>query len=270
VSVIVTTKNSADTVRSCLESIRAQVYRDLETIVVDNGSTDSTIEIANELADQVLQQGPERSAQRNRGVAEAHGVYVLIVDSDMVLAPDVVESCVEAAADGAVAITIPEVSRGEGLWAQAKALERSCYVGDDTIEAARFFRRETFLAYGGYDEQMTGPEDWDLPARMRPTERFGRASGWITHLEGRPTLLGLARKKFYYGKGFGRYLARNRGLAARQLQIVRPAYLRHWRRLASSPVLSSAMLAMKVVEFSAGGFGLAVSLVQARARKSEQ
>ena len=78
------------------------------------------------------------------------------------------------------------------------------------------------------------------------------------------TLAGLARKKYYYGQGFSRYIARNPGLAARQAQFVRPAYIRHWRRLAQSPLLAGAMLWMKAVEYSAGGAGLAVALVRDR------
>ena len=257
VSAIVTTRNSAAHLEECLRSLHEQTYGDVEVVVVDNASSDGTPRIAERHADLVLEFGPERSAQRNHGVERSSGEFVLIVDSDMVLSPRVVQECVEAMRrDGAVAAIIPETSVGEGFWAACRALERSCYVGDETVEAARFFTREAYLRHGGYDEELTGPEDWDLPARIRRSEPITRVEATIEHREGRLRLLALMRKKYYYGRGFGRYIARHPGLASRQLQVVRPAFLRHRRRLARHPRLTAGMLVMKAAEFAAGGAGL--------------
>ena len=46
-------------------------------------------------------------------------------------------------------------------------LEKLCYVGDDLIEAARFFRKSSFDAIGGYDVDLEAGEDWDLNQRLR-------------------------------------------------------------------------------------------------------
>lgn len=257
VSVVVTARNSGDTLAACLESVRGQSYEDAELVVVDNGSTDDTKEIAQRLADVVLDAGPERSAQRNRGVAASSGEYVLIVDSDMILLPDVVAQCVTVArATGAVAVVVPERSIGAGFLARAKALERSCYLGDASIEASRFFTREAFDRYGGYDEALTGPEDWDLPARMRAQEPVGRIEEMILHQEGDLRLVPLLRKKFYYGKSAYRYARRHPGLARRQFTPLRGAFVRNWRSLAAQPVLSVVMLGMKSAELAAGAMGM--------------
>jgi glycosyltransferase involved in cell wall biosynthesis len=257
VSVVVTTRNSADTLGDCLESIHAQTYDDVELVVVDNGSTDGTREIADRFANVVLDAGPERSAQRNRGVAASSGEYVLIVDSDMILLPRVVAQCVAlAASDRADAIVVPERSIGDGFLARAKALERSCYLGDTAIEAARFFTREGFDRYGGYDESLTGGEDWDLPARMQETARAGRIDEMILHQERDLRLVSLLRKKYYYGKGVYHYARRHPDLAKRQLTPFRRAFVRNWRTLADAPLLSAAMLGMKAAEFAAVGLGM--------------
>ena len=259
VSVVVTTRNSVAHLEPLLASVAGQTYPDVELLVVDNSSSDGTGALAKRYADRVLVAGPERSAQRNRGVEAASGEYVLILDSDMVLEPGVVAACVEAASDGDVAaVIIPEVSVGEGFWAACKALERSCYIGDDTIEAARFFRRAVYLEHGGYDESLTGPEDWDLPARMRragvPIGRAKRAA--IVHDEGRLQLRELLRKKLYYGKSLDSYMRRHPALAVRQVPFLRGAFLRHRRRLARQPVLAAGMMVMKSAEVVAGGLGL--------------
>lgn len=91
VSVIITTKNEEEHIGNCLESIRKQDYlqEKIEIIVVDNNSTDRTKEIARTFTDKIFNYGPERSAQRNFGVRESKGKYILYLDADMVLSEDV-------------------------------------------------------------------------------------------------------------------------------------------------------------------------------------
>jgi glycosyltransferase involved in cell wall biosynthesis len=267
VSVIVPTRNSADTLGECLRSIRSQSYEPIELIVVDNGSTDATPRIAAGLADEVLDAGPERSAQRNAGARASHGSYLVFIDSDMLLRPEVIRDCVARAEAGFDAVVIPETSFGEGFWARCKALERSCYLGDETIEAARFFRRESFLEVGGYDETIPyGPEDWDIHARVRAAgARIGRAEAMIDHDEGALALRELLARKYYYGKASERYIRAHGTLAGRQLTVLRPAFRRHWRLLARHPLTAAAMLVMKACELGAGGAGLVVARVRGAA-----
>src|SRR5256885_5349262 len=97
ISVIIPTKNSEQTLRECLSSVRAQTYRNFEIIVVDNFSSDSTVALAKQYADLVLQGGPERSSQVKLGVANSKGDFVYKIDSDFVLEPTVLEKAVKAA-----------------------------------------------------------------------------------------------------------------------------------------------------------------------------
>ncbi len=265
VTVVVPTRNSAAHIGPCLESIRAQTYEPIELVVVDNHSTDATEELAGQLADRVLVIGPERSAQRNEGARAGSGDYLLFVDSDMTLARDVVGQCVEAVQDPArTVVVIPEVSVGTGFWARCKALERSCYVGDETIEAARFFPRELFRELGGFDERLpAGPEDWDLHERARLAgARVARTSAFIRHDEGALRLGRTVAKKYHYGGSMGEYMRRHPQLARRQLRVVRPAFVREWRTLAREPVVAAGMLFMKSLEFAAGAAGLAAATVR--------
>ena len=264
VSVIVPVRNSADTIGDCLRSIRDQTYDPIEVIVVDNGSHDDTPRIAAAIADTVLDVGPERSAQRNAGARASHGAYLVFIDSDMLLRPDVIRDCVTRAERGADAVVIPETSFGEGFWARCKALERSCYHGDETIEAARFFGRETFIAVGGYDEAIPfGPEDWDIHARVRDAGgRIDRSNAMIDHDEGALKLRELLSRKYYYGKATERYIRNHGPLARRQLTLLRPAFVRQWRLLVRHPFTAAAMLTMKACELGAGAAGLLVARVR--------
>ncbi len=83
-SIIIPVKNEARNIALCIESFQAAVREGwAEILVIDNFSTDDTKRIAESLGVRVLQQGPERSTQRNRGWKEAQGSYVFFVDADM-------------------------------------------------------------------------------------------------------------------------------------------------------------------------------------------
>jgi GT2 family glycosyltransferase len=257
VTVVVPTRNSARTLTACLRSVREQTHEPIELVIVDNNSSDATELIAHEHADRVLLAGPERSAQRNLGAREARGSYLFFVDSDMVLEPTVVAECVEAASAGADAVVVPERSFGSGYWARCKTLERSCYVGDSTIEAARFFSRAAFERAGGYDESLSAGEDWDLHERAcRGGASIGRTAAYIEHDEGALRLHNLLAKKFRYGTTFHEYLAKHPSLARNQVRLLRPAFIRHRRELARRPMTTLGMFVMKAAEAGAGAAGL--------------
>src|SRR5207245_3206454 len=99
VSVIMPTRNSARTIRKCLESVCGQTYRNFEIVVVDNFSSDSTVRIAREYADLVLLTGPERTSQVKLGAANSKGDFIYKIDSDFVLEPYVLEKAVRVALD---------------------------------------------------------------------------------------------------------------------------------------------------------------------------
>ncbi|MBU1132068.1 glycosyltransferase [Patescibacteria group bacterium] len=210
ISVIIPTYNSAGFLDDCLNSIKNQSYANIELIVIDNNSKDNTKGIAGKYTEKVFNREPERSAQRNFGVKMCAGDFVLIIDSDMHLSPNVVSACVEKVSqnDDIKGLIIPEESFGEGFWSQCKKLERSFYVGVPWMEAARFFRRQTFEEMAGYNENNTGTEDFDLPQRI--SSKYGNSSiravkEYIYHNELRLSLLKTCKKKYYYAKKLDAY-----------------------------------------------------------------
>ena len=250
VSVIVPTKNSEAFLEKCLVSVREQSYPDVEVIVVDNFSSDGTPEIAKKYTRKFYQKGPERSSQRNYGAKMSKGKYVVFFDSDMELSKKVVKECVEVISSDKKmgGVIIPEISVGEGFWAKCKALERECYIGDETIEAARFFDKKIFDNFDGYDEEIAGGgEDWDLPLRVRKSGyKIARIESLIKHNEGKLSLWESMRKKFYYAKTIRKYMKKPPDVARKQFTLFRPAFLRNWRKLIGNPVSSFGMFFMKV------------------------
>lgn len=262
VSVIITTKDSERFIGSCLKTIKNQSYSNIEIIVVDNFSNDKTKDITLKYTKNFFEKGPERSAQRNFGAEKAKGKYLLIVDSDMELSENVVKECVKEIESGneVKEIIIPEISFGDSFWAKCKALERSCYAGDDTIEAARFFDKETFLDFEGYDEQITGPEDWDLSQRIGKKYKISRIKSPIRHNEADLSLIKSTRKKYYYSHKFLEYAKKHPKIAKKQINLIfRPAFFRNWKRLIKDPIHTLGFLFMKLCESIAGTIGIIVS-----------
>jgi cellulose synthase/poly-beta-1,6-N-acetylglucosamine synthase-like glycosyltransferase len=264
VSVIVPTYNSAQFIEACLKSIKEQTYKNIELIVVDNNSKDNTKELAHKYTDKVFNKGPERSAQRNYGISESTGEYVVIIDSDMQLSPKVIESCVEEVSKNPElkGLVIPEESFGTGFWAQCKKLERSFYVGVSWMEAARFFSKEAYLSVGGYDESMVSGEDWDLAQRIEATYKTGRVNEFIYHNEGHLSLSKTLKKKFYYAKEFSKYTNKTESSKIQNQTGVFQRYALFFSdpvKLFKNPFLGVGMLFMKMCEFGFGALGLVMS-----------
>jgi len=264
VSIVIPTHNSSATIELLLRSIQGQTYKELELVIVDNNSLDDTLEIAQRFTSQVFCQGPERSANRNRGAKEATGIYLLFLDSDMQLTPRVVEDIVNIFRSDSEkkALVIPEESFGEGFWAACKKLERSFYIGVPWMEAARAFRIDSYREVGGYDENNTGTEDYDLSHRIEETygkSSIGRIERFIFHNEGRISLLRTCKKKFYYAKKLDVYA----GKSANKKKFILQAnpfkryflFFRKPMQLFKNPLLGFGMLFMKSCEMISGFTG---------------
>lgn len=262
VSIIITTKNEASVIGNLLKSIKEQTFPLIEVIVVDNSSIDQTKLITKEYGVFVFNKGPERSAQRNFGAKKANGEYLLFLDADMVLVSSVVKECVETIQGLAVGgVIIPEKSVGKGFWAKVKAYERSFYIDDETVEAARFYSKKKFEELGGFDQNITGPEDWDFSQRMKNTYGLGRIRSYIHHDEGNLNMFSLMKKKYYYAKSARQYLVKNnmRVFNPQTIFFLRKAFYRNPNKILFHPFLFIAMLSMLSLELLAGAFGYCLS-----------
>ena len=260
VSIIITTRNEERAIAGCLRSLQAQTYpgEKIEVIVVDNSSTDRTKKIAAGFGARVLDHGHERSAQRNLGIERSRGRYILYLDADMTLSRDVVAECVRTCDKERLAgLYIPERVFGEGFWIKVRDFERSFY-NSTCIDAVRFVRREAAQAVHGFDEALTGPEDWDFDRRVRATGRIGIVKACIFHNEERFRLGRYLQKKLYYARGFPAYRnkwGRDDETVTKQLGAAYRLFFvfterGKWRRLPAHPLLTAGILLLR---FAVGG-----------------
>ncbi|MBR4455265.1 MAG: glycosyltransferase family 2 protein [Solobacterium sp.] len=102
VSVVVPIYNVADYLPKCLDSIMNQTYSDFEVILVNDGSTDRSPQIAEDYTKKderfrvLHKENGGLSDARNEGMKQAVGKYICFVDSDDFLEPDMIESCVKS------------------------------------------------------------------------------------------------------------------------------------------------------------------------------
>ncbi len=180
ISVVIPAYNAAATIEECLLSLGEQTIprAEYEVIVVDDGSTDQTGEVARRHGASVLKQpnsGP--AAARNRGIAAARGDIVLFTDADCAPAPDWIEQMAAPLSDQRI-VGVKGIyrTRQRSLAARFIQLEyqdrydhtaRSEYV--DFIDTyAACYRRQVLVESGGFDTSfpLASTEDQELSFRL--------------------------------------------------------------------------------------------------------
>ncbi len=183
ISLIIPVYNGSSSLGRCLEAVVASDYPDYECIVVDDGSTDGSREIAEGFPVLRVQPtgGPRGPAYaRNRGAKLASGEILYFVDADIVIRPDSLTMIADTFARYPQADALfgcyddsPEAS---GFLSQYKNLFHHYVHQEGREEAATFWsgcgavRREVFLRAGGFNERLyrrPSIEDIELGYRLR-------------------------------------------------------------------------------------------------------
>jgi glycosyltransferase involved in cell wall biosynthesis len=180
-SVIIPAYNAERYLAEAIESVRAQTYSPVETIVVDDGSTDRTAEIARGFADVtvIVQENSGPSAARNRGYASSKGEFVAFHDSDDAMTADKLQIQVgHLLANPSVGCVLAEqevtVEPGAELpfWIEGTEVPtvmppRPPELADEPMvhPMTMVVRRQTFEQVGGFDVTMRAAEDFDWMLR---------------------------------------------------------------------------------------------------------
>ena len=97
ISIIVPVYNTEEYLKTCLKSLRLQTYKNLEFIIVNDGSTDKSLDICKEYVfidnrfKLINQENKGRAAARNTGISKVSGEYIGFVDSDDWIEKDMFE-----------------------------------------------------------------------------------------------------------------------------------------------------------------------------------
>jgi O-antigen biosynthesis protein len=215
-TVIVAAYNAASTLGECLSSIRELNYPDYETIVVDDGSTDATAEIASHAGVRTVRiEHNGLAAARNAGIEAAAGEVVAFIDADARADRDWLYHLIEtikrrdaAAAAGPSFAPDPKSARAAAM-AAAPGLPREVRAGDDRLlqlcGCNMAITKTALVRAGGFDPMFTAAgDDVDLSWRLAAAdETLAYAPGAVVIHERRATLSAYLRQQRGYGVGEG-------------------------------------------------------------------
>jgi glycosyltransferase involved in cell wall biosynthesis len=194
VSVVIPTYNDSLFLSDAISSVLSQTYRDIEVIVVDDGSTDNTAEIVKSFQDPriryIYQENRGVAAARNTGIMASRAEYIAWQDSDNVLFEDAIKKNVEFMDQ------YPEVGFSHGQYYTMDEIGRPLrrgrprgpkktfvrdgmeelshlLLGDRTIGLFFMVRRDCFIKQGLFNTSLLMSEDWDIWIRLAKRYAIG-------------------------------------------------------------------------------------------------
>ena len=197
VSVCLPTYNGAAFIKEALESILRQTYQDFELLIVDDGSTDATLDIVQSFADPRirLQRNPEQlgiPANWNRCLELASGEFVCVFHQDDVMQPDnlqrkvhllsadVTVGFVHSAANPLVDASAPsssvdwfETATEDGVWDGREYFRTLLLRGNRVCAPTVLARRHALLEQGGFDLDLGFACDYAMWLKLCVTHQVG-------------------------------------------------------------------------------------------------
>jgi len=211
-TVVIPAKNEAKYINICLESLELAIQEwggNAEIILVDNGSTDATKQIAEKKGCKIFEQPDGAiSKVRNIGAQNAYGNILAFLDADCLVAPEWISFCLQNLSDERIAAVgtraVPDFNTAtwvEKAWYKlvtgAKRPNFVEWLGTSNL----FIKKDVFYDIGGFDEKLETGEDINLCHRIRRTYRIYLEKRINTiHLRESKTLIELFRREYWRGK----------------------------------------------------------------------
>lgn len=183
VSVIIPCYNHGGFVNGAIDCIRKQTYKDVEIIVVDDGSSDNhTRDILTSIQSPDVQiyfkENGDVASARNYGIKRSNGHYILTLDADDRFHPTFLEKAVDILKSnkqvGMVTSYITRIYRDRETEVEKIGGDISTFIKNHESSASLLFRYQCWREVGGYDEEICGFEDWEFAINV--TKR-----GWTVY-----------------------------------------------------------------------------------------
>jgi glycosyltransferase involved in cell wall biosynthesis len=172
VSIIIPCFNHGAFLKEAIDSVLNSTYKLVEIIIVDDGSTDNTSEVAAEIIRNnpgvsyfyQANQGP--SCARNKGISLAKGKFILPLDADDKISHHYIENALDAIRNNPKIVLVycnaEYFGLKAGLW-NLKEFSLKRLAVDNMIFSCALFRKEDWERVGGYSSELIGGwEDWEF------------------------------------------------------------------------------------------------------------
>lgn len=191
ISVIIPAYNQGHYLGEAIQSVIDQTYPDFELVVIDDGSTDNTAQVACSFSDArvryIHQENRGLSAARNTGILRSSGEYLTFLDSDDQFVADKLETLLNAMQRdpglgfvAGQAVLIDENSLPLGKVFDTPLPENPVHLllWNPLHVCSVMMRRDWQQKVGLFDESLHAYEDWDMWLRLA---RAGCRMGWVAH-----------------------------------------------------------------------------------------
>ena len=195
ISVIVPVYNVEKYLEECLDSIKNQTFNDIEVILVNDGSTDNSLEICERYCSQdprfylINQENKGQSIARNIGVAESRGELIVFIDSDDIVKIDLLEKLINYISDGIDIVECNKTENFECLNEEEKEIKIKDFESNEALyqcfnykiswsPVAKLYRREIvekvpFLENLIYEDFYTGIVSLKYINKIRKIDYIG-------------------------------------------------------------------------------------------------
>lgn len=187
ISIIIPVYNGEKTIQKTINSILEQTFRDIELIIINDGSIDKTLQIVQEISDPSIRiytyPNAGVSHARNQGINHAQGEYISFMDADDLWTPDKLELQYQALQNNPqakISYSWTDWIDKDDCWLRPAA--RMSFEGDiyanlliiDFMGCGSnpLILKEALLKVGGFDPTLRGGEDWDLWIRLAAKYEF--------------------------------------------------------------------------------------------------
>ncbi|MEH2061528.1 MAG: glycosyltransferase [Nostoc sp.] len=181
ISVIIPAYNCEKTINQTIKSVLNQTFTDLELIVINDGSQDSTLEVTTQIQDSRIQVFSYANAggnvSRNRGLHRAVGEFVSFLDADDLWTPDKLQSQLKALQENATAKVAYSwtdyidtngqfVVSGKRINVNGNVYEKLLLNNFLENGSNPLICRKALITLGGFDESLSAAQDWDMWLRL--------------------------------------------------------------------------------------------------------